>query len=113
MIDKNLIRDILAQYKKHGWILSRVLLLPETEKNLGIAPDLLFGDVEVCRSNVDAVWFTRASTKNRVAWELRHLSENPFALFETFDQEIEKEVLMRSLTEMETRLIEKSSNSGG
>jgi hypothetical protein len=111
MITENLIRDILSQYKKHGWNLSRVLLLPETAKKLSESLDALFGDAEIVSSDVNAAWFSRPSKNNRVAWELRHLSEIPFALFESFDENDDKDFIKESLNEMETRLQDRTSKS--
>lgn len=109
MIEENLIREILSQYKKHGWNLRRVLLLPETKENLFDSLEMLFGEAEIVFSEINAAWFERPSPKNRAAWELRHLSEIPFALFETFEEDINEDRLLESLAAMETRLKEKLS----
>lgn len=111
MIKENLIRGILSQYKKHGWNLRRVLLLPETKEKLFASLELLFGENEIDFSEVNAAWFSRPSANKRVAWELRHLSEVPFALFETFEEDLDENELRESLSEMETRLIERASKS--
>ncbi len=111
MITENLVRDILTQYKKHGWNLRRVLLLPETKKKLFNSLEILFGETEIAFSEVDALWFSRPSQKNRTAWELRHLSEIPFALFETFEENTDENILQESLSEMETHLQERTSKS--
>jgi hypothetical protein len=111
MIAEDLVRDILAQYKKHGWTLSRVLLLPETAEKLSNSLDALFGHTAVDLSEIDAAWFCRLSTKNRTAWEIRHFSNNPFALCETFDEETDDKVLFEAFRVMETRLKEKTSNA--
>jgi len=96
MITENLVRDILSQYKKHGWNLRRVLLLPETKKKLFNSLEILFGDAEIVSSGINAAWFSRPSMKNRTAWELRHLSEIPFALFETFEENTDEHILLES-----------------
>lgn len=111
MIKENLIREILAQYKKHGWNLRRVLLLPETKEKLFDSLELLFGESEIGFSEINAVWFSRASNNKRTAWELRHLSEVPFALCETFEESIDEDELLENLSEMETRLIERTSKN--
>jgi hypothetical protein len=111
MITEELIRDILKQYTKHGWILSRVLLLPETAAQLSESFESLFGNISVDVSEIDAAWFYRSSIKDRTAWEIRHLSSNPFALCETFDDEIDDSVLFESFSELETRLKEKTSKA--
>ncbi len=112
MIKANVIRDILAQYKKHGWNLRRVLLLPETKENLFDSLKTLFGEVPIEFAEINAAWFSRPSANKREAWELRHLSEVPFALFETFEENIDKDVLREKLSEMETNLKEKASKNG-
>jgi hypothetical protein len=112
MINKNLIRDILSQYKKHGWNLRRVLLLPQTKKDIFDSLEMLFGESEIDFSEINAAWFSRPSANKREAWELRHLNEIPFALFETFEENIDKDVLREKLNEMETNLKEKTSKIG-
>lgn len=109
MITKNLIREILEQYKKHGWNIRRVLLLPETKNALFNSLETLFGEAEIAFSEVNAVWFSRVSNNGREAWEIRHLSDVPFALIETFEKETDENELLENLSEMETRLIERTS----
>lgn len=105
MISAGQIKEILAQYKKHGWNLRRVLLSVRTRENLADLLSSLFGETEIVLSATDAVWFSRASGKSGEAWELRHLSDAPFALFEIFDAE-DDEVLREEIRfEMQERLI--------
>jgi hypothetical protein len=71
-----------------------------------------FEGAAVIESDVDAVWFTRASQAGREAWELRLLGEPPYALFELFEPdeaEDEREDVRR---EMEARLREYVAPSG-
>lgn len=109
MIKAERISEIISQYEKHGWKLSRVLLCGETRKNLEVSLEDVFGDVEITKAEVDAAWFTRPSKNERVAWELRLLSENPFALFETFEKDSDKDTRQEIKKEMETRLAEYAS----
>lgn len=104
MIDAEQIQEILKQYKKHGWNLSRVLLSVPTRKMLSASLEKLFGDAEIVSSGIDAVWFFRASGKGGEAWELRRLSETPFALFEMFDDEDGEEIREETRQEMQTRM---------
>lgn len=79
MIDRAGVEQILAQYAKHGWKLQRVLLspaFPEAEF-AGV-----FDAVEITSSDLDGLWFARASRPGITAWELRHLSATPYALVE-------------------------------
>lgn len=103
------IREILAQYEKHGWSLRRVLLSAENAANL---PAALFGQTEVFSSELNALWFSRASSEGREAWELRHLSNAPFALVAVFEAADEEAVREQTRQELETRLLAQASKSG-
>lgn len=107
MIDEKQIAEILSLYKKHGWNLSRVLLSAELEKTLSNNIENIFGKAEIVSSQIDAAWFTRPSTHSREAWELRHLSTTPFALFEVFEPETEESFRKEKIGEMEKQLVEK------
>ncbi len=107
MINERQTGEILAQYKKHGWNLRRVLLSAPAREKL---PALLFGGVEIISSELDAAWFSRASPEGREAWELRSLSTAPFALVEVFEEDDEEAVREEARREMETHLTEQASN---
>jgi len=102
----NLIKEIVGTYEKHGWELRRALLRPETNAALnasgGNSLSLDNGKIEA--AEVDALWFSRPSTAEREAWELRLLSENPFALFETFERDEPEEDREERRREMEAEL---------
>jgi hypothetical protein len=106
MIGSPQIKEILALYRKHGWTLRRVLLSDALRVQLTDALQDLFGAVPIVSSELNAVWFSRASRSGQEAWELRRLSENPFALFETFDAEDEDEVREEAMSEIEARMKE-------
>jgi hypothetical protein len=101
MINAEQIIAILSLYKKHGWNLRRVLLCVKSNENM----TNLFGDAEIVESKVDAAWFSRPAADGNEAWELRHLSENPYALVEVFDKEDEEEVREEARAEVEARLM--------
>lgn len=103
MSASNLIRGIVATYQKHGWQLRRVLLRPETRAQLD-QNKKAWETAELEESDVDGLWFSRASTDQREAWELRLLAESPFALFETFEQDETDDQREEMLREMEARL---------
>jgi hypothetical protein len=105
MISVEQIKEILTQYKKHGWTLRRVLLSDELRvRAYNELVALSAGEaVEFVSSDVEAAWFSRPS-KEGEAWELRHLSIAPFALFEVFDEDDEEETREQERKEMETRL---------
>ena len=104
MIKAEQIAEILALYKKHGWILRRVLLSDELKNSLPEPRENLFGAAEVRGSDIDAAWFSRASKGDQEAWELRRLSETPYALLEIFDAEDEDEIREEALAEVEARI---------
>lgn len=99
------IQDILSLYAKYNWKLRKVLLTPKLKKHLAEAVETLFNSVEIIEAEVDAVWFSRASGDEKEAWELRRLSETPYALFEVFEAEDEEEVREEIRHEMEAKLL--------
>ncbi len=105
MIDHARIREILAQYEKHGWILRRVLLCAATRASPVDSLENLFGETQIFPSEIDAAWFSRQSEIGREAWELRRLSDAPFALIEVFEDEDDETVREEARFEMEQNLI--------
>lgn len=105
MIGIGQIQEILKQYERHGWSLRRVLLSAPLRENLPVS---LFGTADVIAADFDAFWFSRPSAKGE-AWELRSVSNAPFALVEVFDEDDEEEVREETRTEMETQLRERAS----
>ena len=101
MINGGQIREILSLYARHGWILRRVLLSDNLRDNL---TDDLFGEAEIISANLDALWFSRASVKDSEAWEIRHLSNTPFALVEVFSADLDKNEREKILNEVQIRL---------
>ena len=98
------IQDILSLYSQHGWKLRRVLLTARLKVQLANSLKTIFDSAETIESEIDAVWFSRASGKDKEAWELRRLSETPYALFEVFEAEDEEEVREEIRREMEAKL---------
>lgn len=86
MIDASACLELIQTYAKHGWTLRRVLLTAELRKLLGKTNGEIFGDIKTKEANIDAAWFSRPPAKGEVAWEIRHLSETPFALLEYVDE---------------------------
>jgi hypothetical protein len=105
-----LLREITGIYSKHGWQLRRALLRPESlaETNAR-SEDLVeeFQTVEKREAEIDALWFARPSAQGREAWELRHVAEAPFALFEMFEPDEEEEDREDVRREMEARMTER------
>ncbi|MGB7207391.1 MAG: hypothetical protein WBD27_01910 [Pyrinomonadaceae bacterium] len=106
MIDAGSINEIIALYTKHGWTLRRVLLSEQLRKNLSTTVADIFGGVEVARSELDAAWFSRSSRPDCTAWEIRHLSENPFALVEVIDRETDDEEAEETFRKTEAKMLE-------
>ena len=100
--------EILAQYRRHGWRLARVLAQPGT---FAAGDDVSFEGAPVTESEVDAMWFSRPSAEGREAWELRLVSETPYALFELFEADEEEEDREDVRREMEARLREYAGGS--
>lgn len=96
--------EIVGVYSKHGWQLRRVLLRPETRAQFD--QKMVGEQVSVIEGTIDALWFSRPSHSGREAWELRALSENPYALFETFEADETPEEREEMLLEMENRMRE-------
>jgi len=110
MINAGQIQEILSLYKKHGWNLRRVLLSDGLRVNINEHIQNLFGGAEIVSSPfLNAVWFSRAG-KNGEAWEIRHLTETPFALVQVFPEDWTEEAREENRKEMETRLLGKIQN---
>ncbi len=92
------IKATIDQYDKHGWVLRRSLLSPETIAALGDGTTM-HPAVEIVEPAQEALWFSRRSLPDREAWELRRLSGSPFALVivleDSFDDD-EREALLRA-----------------
>ena len=86
MIDAGKIGEILQVYTKHGWTLRRVLLSGALKNGLAVPLSSLFHEAPVLESDIDAAWFSRPPRVGGVAWELRHLGDQPYALLEKTDE---------------------------
>ena len=105
--------DIVATYRKHGWTLSCALLQPASRTELLTREPELLKEIVIKDSSIDALWFTRASHQDRVAWELRLLAESQYALFETFEKDETEEEREEMKLEMEARLRDYVLGSAG
>lgn len=109
-------QDALATYRRHGWRLARALMREEALAELrGAGPadgEIIFEGVPVSASEVDAMWFTRASQGGREAWELRLVGGTPYALFELFEPDETEEEREDVRREMEARLREHAAPPG-
>lgn len=102
MLDKDAITEILETYKKYGWVLRRLILTEASKTALGDDVKELAGGVPVVTSDIDAAWFSRQPKAGPNAWEVRHLSSNPYALLEQIDENSSD--LEETLSSVETRL---------
>ena len=107
--------ETLAQYRRHGWRLARVLARPGTFAGAGGegGEGAGFEGASVAESEVDAMWFARPSAEGREAWELRLVGETPYALFELFEPDEDEEDREDVRREMEARLAERVGAGGG
>jgi len=104
MKTRNLIEQITANYEKHGWKLKKALLKPKTAAELAAALVSVLGEAEVRESTIDALWFSRPSHNSGEAWELRLVSETPYALFERFESDDSAEKRAETFQDMEDLL---------
>jgi hypothetical protein len=106
MNDPEAIADILNTYKKHGWILRRVLLSRPAGAAAPELPGDQFSGAEIRDSDMDALWFSRVSRPNTEAWELRALSAAPFALLEVIPDDTSEADRETILSGVEDRMRE-------
>ena len=105
-------RNALALYRRHGWSLARVQMTTGTLAELtpradaAGSPAPTFEGAAVSEADVDALWLTRPSAGGREAWELRLISDPPYALFELFEPDEPEEDREDVRREMEARLRE-------
>jgi hypothetical protein len=103
-MSRELFDEIIATYQRHGWKLKRVLVKPSTRNNLKEEPAEIFSDAVVMEAEFDALWFARPSTAGREAWELRLVSEQPYALFAAFEADETEEDREEARLEMEHQM---------
>ena len=108
---RSLFSEAIANYRKHGWSLRRVLLRATTRAEIGESSAEIFVDAPVEESPVDALWFARPSHSGREAWELRLVADTPYALFETFEPDEPEEEREELRREMEARLRDYAARS--
>ncbi|HMU34423.1 MAG TPA: hypothetical protein PKC89_11210 [Pyrinomonadaceae bacterium] len=113
MIDIGTFSETLAQYRKHGWQLARLLVNGEPSPELSG----LIGSASVHDAAIDAAWFTRSALPGTTTWELRYLGPSPLALVsvvgEDADLEAELEFQQERLVEMVSRKIPSKEGKNG
>lgn len=96
MIDRQLVESIISVYVEHGWELRRVLLCEPNAAS--------FDGVDVSQGKIDGLWFARDRADGDTAWELRHISNAPFALVAVVSEETDD--LEATLDEIEDNMAE-------
>ncbi len=86
MMDASQLAEVIETYRKHGWVLRRVLLSDASRVSISSGITALLGDVPVVSGPVDAAWFSRPPARGPVTWELRYLGNTAFALLEQVDE---------------------------
>ncbi len=104
MISEHTVREIIAVYAKHGWVLRRVLLSAGPKKAILPDGEQTFDGVPVSDSDIDAAWFSRPYKPGGVAWEIRYLGPTQYALVENIDEDGPD--FENSLRDVEARLRE-------
>jgi hypothetical protein len=101
-------RETFGTYHKYGWRLARVLMCPATLAELRAATGgEEFESTPAREFSLDAMWFTRPAGGGRESWELRLVSETPYALFELFEPDEAEEDREDVRREMEARMRER------
>ena len=100
MIDADSAHQVIEQYKKHGWVLRRVLF--SSPLSPGVAA--LAEGIPTRKAAIDALWFSRRSLPDCEAWELRRLSGSPFALVQVIDDGTDPQAIETVLTGVERRM---------
>ncbi len=108
-MNKQLLRDILEMYRRHGWELRRVLLRPAALASLDEDVKAILASAKIVEADFDALWFARPSHRGREAWELRLVSKDPYALFEAFEADETEGDREDARREMEARMRERVS----
>lgn len=101
---RNLITEIVASYKRHGWTLREILV--RRESNVGSDEGGVLDGAVIHDADFDGLWFSRAKHEGREAWELRLISEQAYALFEAFEADESEEDRRDARKEMENRMRE-------
>lgn len=102
------VKAIIDQYARHDWRLRRALLSPEKKEMLVEFFESETPDVQVVARTNDALWFSRRSLPDREAWELRRLSDSPFALVTVIEDSLDDAAKESMLAATERRMFDGS-----
>lgn len=105
-------RETLNTYRKYGWRLARVMMRPATRAELRSATGgEEFENLPTREFSIDAMWFVRPASGAREAWELRLVSESPYALLELFEPDEAEEDREDVRREMEAQMRDRVNGS--
>ena len=98
-------RETLDTYRRYGWRLARVMMHPDALAELRASTGgEVFEAVAAREFPFDAMWFVRPAEGGREAWELRFVSQSPYALFEMFEADEAEEDREDVRREMEAKM---------
>jgi hypothetical protein len=111
MTDLDLIASVVAQYRKFGWKLERILL---SNANSELRGRLVseYPITQILDRPVDALWFSRPR-KDSITWEIRRLTGSPFALLAVFDSKMSEDDRERIIRDLEDQIAKTSADIGG
>jgi len=98
----DLYKAIAEQYRKFDFRLERCLMTRETIEALKGDTEFLGSPVETAQ--IDAMWFSRPSGSDAVAWEIRLVSSTPVSLLEKISNAATEDERSAKFREMESRL---------
>lgn len=85
------VRALIDQYAKHGWQLRKAVLASDTNRAIIRLFRSEYPAIDIKNDEQSALWFSRRSLPDREAWELRRLSETPFALVTVIEDSLDPE----------------------
>lgn len=111
MITTEELGEILTLYRKHGWEIGSVVASRKLQPVLSVHPALKHLDENIdYDSEIDAIWFKRHRSDGDISWEIRQLSSTPFALCESFPEDVPGSFVEETKKNMENLIRERSSN---
>jgi len=88
-VNAETLRDLIDQYSKHGWQLRKAILASNTDRAIITLLRSEYPAIDIRDDEQSALWFSRRSLPDREAWELRRLSETPFALVTVIEDSLD------------------------
>ncbi len=104
MTDPSALSSVIAQYHKHGWELKHCIARAASFEKLKAECGEAGHNVPIENGPVDGVWFARRSMPDRISWELRRLTEPPFALLTIMPDTFTDQQKVAALKEIEVRM---------